>query len=208
MYRSTTARRDYAAAPIAQSPEVGAAVMAAWSLAHPAEAAWINDNAAASDFARSLRSGIVRWGGLTERQLDAVRRNLAPRIEAEVDDAALRAAFDKAIASGLKRPVLRLDTVRVSPAPAGGKNPGALYVKALDEAGTYLGKVAGGRFLPSRDCSPEQTAAVTGLMADPAAVLDAYGKRTGQCGCCGRPLTAAESVERGIGPICATRFGL
>jgi len=33
-----------------------------------------------------------------------------------------------------------------------------------------------------------------------------YGVRTGVCAVCGRELTVAKSVERGIGPVCATRF--
>lgn len=34
----------------------------------------------------------------------------------------------------------------------------------------------------------------------------AYGKRTGQCCVCSRTLTVKESIEAGIGPICASRF--
>lgn len=35
-----------------------------------------------------------------------------------------------------------------------------------------------------------------------------YGQETGNCSCCGRELTVKESIERGIGPICAEKFGL
>lgn len=204
-------RRYHAAAPVAPRRAIPAEVQTAlwevWAADHPAEAAWIETNG--SDFAASLRSAVGRYGSLTPNQLAAVQRNLAPRTPAQsVNDAALRQCFEKALASGLKRPVLRLDGVKVSPAPATGKNPGALYVKATDESGTYLGKVLGGAFTPSRDCTPEQASQVADLMSDPAKALDAYGRRTGNCGCCGRPLTAAESVTRGIGPICAGKFGL
>lgn len=34
----------------------------------------------------------------------------------------------------------------------------------------------------------------------------AFGHRTGRCGCCGRTLTNPESIELGIGPICAERY--
>lgn len=33
----------------------------------------------------------------------------------------------------------------------------------------------------------------------------AYGVRTGVCGCCGRELTNPESIDRGIGPVCASK---
>lgn len=185
------------------------ATFAAFAEAHPVEAQWIADSQEKSDFARSLLSGLLKWGTLTPRQLEAVRKCSAPRpAPLQVADDALRQCFDKALASGLKRPVLRLDGIKVSPAPATGKNPGALYVKAQDEAGTYLGKVLGGVFSRARDCTDQQAQEVAALMSDPAKALDAYGRRTGNCGCCGRPLTAAESVERGIGPICAGKFGL
>lgn len=34
----------------------------------------------------------------------------------------------------------------------------------------------------------------------------AYGKATGQCCVCSRELTVKESIDRGIGPICASKF--
>lgn len=34
-----------------------------------------------------------------------------------------------------------------------------------------------------------------------------YGRRTGQCAICGRTLTNADSVARGIGPVCLERIG-
>jgi hypothetical protein len=185
------------------------ATFATFAANNAAEAQWLMDNHERSDFARSLLRGLLQWGNLTPRQLAAVTKCAAPRPAAlAVQDDALRQCFERATAKGLKRPVLRLDSIKVSPAPATGKNPGALYVKAVDAEGTYLGKVMGGSFTRSFACSDDQAAQVASLMSDPAKALDAYGRRTGNCGCCGRPLTAAESVERGIGPICAEKFGL
>jgi hypothetical protein len=33
-------------------------------------------------------------------------------------------------------------------------------------------------------------------------------RHCGQCGCCGRPLTTPESIDRGFGPICAAKMGI
>lgn len=33
-----------------------------------------------------------------------------------------------------------------------------------------------------------------------------YGKHTGHCGMCGKSLTDQESIDRGIGPVCASRL--
>lgn len=43
---------------------------------------------------------------------------------------------------------------------------------------------------------------------DPAAAIIAHGKLTGICGCCGRTLTDPDSIEAGIGPVCAKKFGI
>lgn len=39
------------------------------------------------------------------------------------------------------------------------------------------------------------------------AIVD-HGKLTGVCGCCGRALTDPDSIEAGIGPVCAKKFGV
>lgn len=42
---------------------------------------------------------------------------------------------------------------------------------------------------------------------DPAAAAARYGHEIGKCGICGRKLTNDESRARGIGPICAEKWG-
>lgn len=44
------------------------------------------------------------------------------------------------------------------------------------------------------------------IAADPIAAMAAYGHLTNTCGKCGRPLEDAESVARGIGPVCWGRM--
>lgn len=49
------------------------------------------------------------------------------------------------------------------------------------------------------------------LLSGPEAMVDglkAYGKASGSCGLCGKKLTTPESLELGIGPICAGKMGL
>lgn len=120
-----------------------------------------------------------------------------------VNDDALRATFDKLLASGLKRVKLRMSGFAVKPAKATGKNPGALYVT---EGETYLGKVAGGKFLREACCSQETADKVAALIADPLAAIKATGIETGICCLCGLTLTDPASIERGWGPICDERM--
>ena len=76
------------------------------------------------------------------------------------------------------------------------------------EDDTYLGKITPeDKFLRSRDCTDADAEVVARVAADPAAAATAHGHEYGQCSCCGRELTNPESVARGIGPICADRWG-
>lgn len=121
-----------------------------------------------------------------------------------VEDDALRAAFDAARASGLRRLRITLGDVVVKPAGATSRNPGALYVT---EGETYLGKIIAGRFQRAGACTAATAERIAGLVSDPKAALEAYGQETGVCAICNLTLTNPESIARGIGPICATRYG-
>ena len=50
------------------------------------------------------------------------------------------------------------------------------------------------------------TALLIAIEADPERAAVLYGKASGNCSICGRDLTDPESIERGIGPICAGKY--
>lgn len=185
----------------------------AFGAQYPKEIAWMGLNAPRFDFAHSMCVALSKYGSLTERQLAAVqnciereteRRKASEQSAVAVDVTRIEVAFKNAQEKGLKYPRLRLANLVFTPAKADGKNPGAVYVKTGD---TYLGKIAGGKLFKSRDCTPEAEAEILTTAADPEAAAVAYGKRFGQCSICARQLTNQESIDRGIGPICANKFG-
>jgi len=187
---------------------------AAWIAAHPIQHAWLVNNPK-FPFAVSLYEALQKWGGLTDRQLAAVDKCIAGSVErklARLDQAVtapvvsvdkLEAAFTLA-SSNLKRPRLTIGGLTFSPAGATSKNPGAIYAKWGD---TYLGKMTGGKFLKSYGCNDEAEQKVLMVVADPEGEAIKHGKLTGSCAICSRKLTDAESTARGIGPVCAKRFG-
>jgi hypothetical protein len=61
--------------------------------------------------------------------------------------------------------------------------------------------------LASRDCTSETQTAIMRVMQDPSAEAIAYGQKTGHCSICGLLLTNEKSIGRGIGPICAAKYG-
>lgn len=134
---------------------------------------------------------------------DGTGKAVAAR-EAQISVEAIATAFQAAHGAGIKRPKLRLDTFVFSRAPDHGKNAGSIYVT---ERGDYLGKVSEGQFFPMRSCDDPTKARVIAAAADPSAAAKAYGAKTGECSCCGRELSNAESIELGIGPICRGKFG-
>lgn len=205
-----------------------ASVRAAWVEAHAAEVAWLEKKQARMGFAASVLDALHRYGSLTERQLATVQRLMGEDKQREeqfaakraqedrdaqaCDVGAIAAAFERAKAAQIKRPRLRLGDFVFSLAPANGANAGAVYVKTRPakgsgEEGTYLGKVMGGRFLPMPTCSPEQRQQVVQLASDPDTAAKAYGKRFGECSVCGQTLENGVSIDRGIGPICAQKYG-
>lgn len=174
---------------------------------YPMEAAWIEGSRATFGFAQSMHDRVISHGFLTHNMLAAIHRCMnrpAPMKEAdapEVDTTKLEAAFAHANPL-LRKPALNVGEFRFSPAPANGANPGAIYVK---QDGQYLGKMLRGKFLAR--CTDEVMRTVLGIAADPLGKAIEHGKLTGRCAVCNRNLKAEDSVGRGIGPVCATKFG-
>lgn len=189
----------------------------AFKTEQPAAYAWMLANTGKFEFATSLWNALRTYGSLTDGQLAAVVKCMArdaertaaratERAEREANAPAITVAkieeaFAAATAAGKVRLKLTLDAFTFKPAR---KHPGTLYVT---EGGQYLGKIAGGKFVCTRECKPEQSERIIAAAADPEAAAVAFGKRTGSCSCCGRELTNAESIDRGIGPICAEKYG-
>jgi hypothetical protein len=195
--------------------------MREWIAAHPAEHASLVDGANRGQaFCQNMLNALAEWGSLTDNQLAAVRSGMA-RLEAKraefraadaarkenaptVDVSQIEQAFDRARASGKSKVWLHVAGVRFTPAPANGKNPGALYVT---QGTDYLGKITGGKFQCTRECDAETSAKVVAIAADPKNAAITEGRTTGTCAVCSRELTDPASVAAGIGPICAERFG-
>jgi len=165
-----------------------------------------------NSFAASLVEQFSDRGSLSDKQTGAavamlmkVKANKANKPEApSVDLSNIVAIFDKAH-EAIKTPKFRFEDLVISRAPDAGANAGALYVKV---DGEYMGKVKEGKFFGIR-FTPEDTLSKLKQIAEsPLSAAVAYGRRTGACACCGRELTVHASIERGIGPICAERFGL
>ena len=171
-----------------------------------------------SGFVMSLAGQLFQRGRLSDKQIEAWHRGKlrleqiraeraveAKAAEVSVDLEPIRAMFERASASGLKKPTYRAEGLVISKAPDSGRNAGALYVVGAD--GSYFGKLIETTFHPVRAAPASVKDALALIAANPAEAAVAYGRKTGICCCCGRTLTDARSVEAGIGPICADKWG-
>jgi hypothetical protein len=115
---------------------------------------------------------------------------------------------------GLKRPVLRfvVETLGDSSLEVKymtmGKNAGGAWITLDGELAGKIGRDGefvcyekGGKGAAILSFIELVNSNLTGAVVE-------YGRATGKCGCCGRTLTRQDSIDRGIGPICAENFGL
>ena len=181
----------------------------------PNLAAYLLDVRSWNDFAASLVYSINKYGSLTERQLASLLKmhdkHLARQKEQakpaeKVDLSRVSDLFATAFGSQIKHPKFRCGDLVLLPS----KKDDRIFVKEGPRyEDTYFGSVNGdGSFRPARGCPDWVLPRLKTLAADPLKDAQAYGQKTGNCSCCGRQLTNADSIALGIGPICKGRWGL
>lgn len=172
------------------------------------ELKWVRENSASNSFAASLNEYHKKNGKLSDAQIDAVRKKLAPKPEAEqvsVENVkAIQDAFKSAKEKGIKYPKMNLADFKLKAASANAKNPNSIYVTSGDD---YLGSIADSNFFPTRNCSEAQRAEIVQACSNPHKAAVAYGQRTGNCAICNRVLSRADSITLGVGAICAEKYG-
>lgn len=195
---------------------------------HQAELKWLSETLARRDrlpegYATMLadfQSRLLAGHSLSDNQMAVIVKGMARSAQwaaerlqkqgAALDVTAIRAALQTR-----KKVTIALFTFSL--APSHGNNPGAIYVK---DNGAYVGKIArdASTFAPGRDFDQSRLPALVEAMSDPAAAVKADAARRAKmlledptmsipCGCCGLTLTNPESIARGIGPICAGKWG-
>ena len=166
-----------------------------------------------SAFARDL---YFKWNRLSERQYswavklaqDSVNRQ-KELAQQSYDFNGIVNAIESAQNRGLKRIKLRFWDVIIKPS----KYPEKLYVLSATEKTygdygyqpKYLGWI-------TRNATSLRDEELIQLLEDvaqnPSKAAKLHGMETGSCACCGRELTNKASIQLGIGPICAEKYGL
>lgn len=182
---------------------------------------YLRDVCSWNGFAHSLISQYDRKGSLSPKQIAAAQKmkdKADTRAQAKEDNAGpdkeigekLHTAFNIARGlGGLKQPRLVIGDINLSIAgPNAGKdgaNAGMIYVKY---EGSYKGKIAlDGTWHTFGDNLDNVRRDLKEIADDPFTAAINHGKETGKCACCNATLTDPNSIERGIGPVCAQNWG-
>ena len=178
-----------------------------------------------NSFAASLVNQYDSGKALSERQLAAARSMLdkmalnakakaaAADAASAVDLSRVHDMFAVVLGNGAKKPNFRFGDLRLG---FWDVMPEAVFVK---RNGEKVGRIENGKYLPKNVSASDAKAIAEKLhecAADPLAAAIRYGRDTGFCACCGKLLVndkvpdsdGLTSVQRGVGPICARKWGL
>lgn len=170
----------------------------------------------ANDFIQAMWKAYGRYGSLTNAQI----RGLLNCIRAEVlaADKQAQQTIDQ-MTSG-KEPLDLRSVLSGSYAVPHGDNETAFYVidNIKDEKSKWNGwvfvnilssdtKLKVGSQRPNQNYQGQHESLLREIKNDPYKAATLFGHLIGRCGICGRTLTDPESIERGIGPICAEKVG-
>jgi len=187
-----------------QEPRPSDNNLEAWAVflkTYPDVADWIWSNSARNDFAKSLYAQAVSRGFLSAKQIDAVRANIS-RGSAIRHSGGL--GLQKLFTVLQKHSKFYADRLTIT-----RKNGDTLCWVLWDE--TCVGKIERGTGTLFAKRAGQDLQEIRALLEefeeDPLAAAVKYGKLTGRCCSCSRELTADGSIEAGIGPICAQKFG-
>ena len=111
--------------------------------------------------------------------------------------------FRRAHEAGLKSFILRFDGVHFA---VDKSTWDKVWVSSKGYGSKRYGVIENGVYRPGRDATPEIIAQIALISADPMAAAKAYVQITSHCCVCGKFLKNQDSVDAGMGPICAGRI--
>ncbi len=153
-----------------------------------------------SRFYQSLYQSYLQYGRLTPRQEECAREGLAKTLNPPADSGLDLTPLDGyyAVPDGETR-------LKVLIQHGQGKWAGWIFVKdgAIYGTGARFGSQR-----PGQKYRGKIAKQLEAILADPNEAMAEYGKLTGRCGACHRPLEDETSVALGIGPVCRERLGL
>lgn len=122
---------------------------------------------------------------------------------AGIDVANIADCFKRAHEAGLKRFTLRFADAHFQ---VDRNDPTLIWVSQGGYGTAKYGRIQGGVYKAGRDVNPTVLARIAAISQDPMAAAAAFAQITSSCSVCGRHLENQDSVDAGIGPVCAGRL--
>ena len=168
----------------------------------------------ATEFVVSILAARKRWGSLTKGQY----RGLLNMVRAEV------LAADRTAEQLIEQLTTGKEPLDLTKLPTGhyalmiNDSPVFYHVDNIEE-GKWKGWIFAnlqvsddkrrlGMQRPGQKYQGQHEENLRKILENPLAASQLYGKTIGRCGVCGRTLTDPDSIELGIGPICAEKLGM
>lgn len=174
-----------------------------------------------SDFVQSLCNQFFNSGKLSEKQwywVEKIATEILEEQESEKPEPVVVADIQGVLLTAshyLKYPKVWLGTksgksFRLSLASGQSKYSSQVMIKESgDYESTYYGRIdLDGNLVPSRYMTEEMIEALVSFNKNPVETATEFGKKTGNCCFCHKPLTDEKSTTVGYGATCAKHYGL
>lgn len=172
------------------------------------------------EFARSLVTNFNKYGRLSDKQIYFVEQiiNRAEAPAPEVVQLSVTRILDM-----FANAAVTLRRIKVTLKDAAGQKvvfkragstssyAGQIMISDGEAFGTaqFFGRIElNGRYVPSSKATDTIKALIKEFSEDPEATAGKYGRLTGGCCFCSKPLNDQRSLVVGYGPVCAKHFGL
>jgi Family of unknown function (DUF6011) len=183
--------------------ELNANIARYWAV-NPEIYSWLNRGLQrGNDFCTSLINAVNKFGELTPGQYAAVKRGIEK-------DSERRASAPAALLFPKIEQLVRVENMKLhlGVCKATMFQSGVVAIVSPTFGAGFYGTIQiGGEFRRARACTDEIVKVLQDVEARGLAAVKEIGIATGRCCVCSRMLTDPESIEQGIGPICADKAG-
>ena len=158
----------------------------------------------------------AKFGSLTEKQINVLtsifRNEVAQKARAKNQAPSLtvdkiKELFEVPKSNGLKYPKFTVGDITLSLPTENSdpRNKDAIYVR---HDGVYVGKIDGGRFMPTNRCDASVSDKLMAIAKDPINSAKTHGYTHGNCSMCRKRLSDERSMKVGYGQTCANNWGM
>ena len=138
---------------------------------------------------------------------DTVANKVRAKNQGSISVDKIKELFEVPKSNGLKYPKFTVGDITLSLPTENSdpRNKDAIYVR---HDGVYVGKIDGGRFMPTNRCDASVSDKLMAIAKDPMNSAKTHGYTHGNCSMCRKRLSDDRSMFVGYGQTCAKNWGM